>query len=123
MASAAASSSFRRRGRALLSLLALALLMSPASAWRSAASPSRSLMELYRPPPGDMLRYHDGAVLSGDVPVSVLWYGRFTPAQKAVVTDFLLSLSPAPRGRRPPPRPSASGGAPSTGSTSPKRRP
>jgi hypothetical protein len=59
-------------------------------------------MELYRPPAGDMLRYHDGAVLSGDVPVSVLWYGRFTPAHKAVVTDFLLSLSPAPRGPAPP---------------------
>ena len=101
MASAAASSGFGRRGRALLSLLALALLLM-SSARRSAASPSRRLMELYRPPAGDMLRYHDGAVLSGDVPVSVLWYGRFTPAQKAVVTDFLLSLSPAPRGPAPP---------------------
>ena len=104
MASAAASSGFRRRGRALLSLLALALLLM-SSARRGAASPSRRLMELYRPPAGDMLRYHDGAVLSGDVPVSVLWYGRFTPAQKAVVTDFLLSLSPAPQGP-PPPAPS-----------------
>jgi hypothetical protein len=54
-------------------------------------------MELYKPPPSDLLRYHDGAVLSGDIPVSVLWYGRFTPAQKAIVTDFLLSLSAAPR--------------------------
>jgi hypothetical protein len=55
-------------------------------------------MELYRPPTSDLLRYHNGAVLSGNIPVSVLWYGRFTPAQKAVVTDFLLSLSAAPQG-------------------------
>ncbi|GJN00280.1 hypothetical protein PR202_ga17701 [Eleusine coracana subsp. coracana] len=40
--------------------------------------------------------------LSGDIPVSVLWYGRFTPAQKAIVTDFLLSLSTAP-GQAPAP--------------------
>ncbi|CAN6214540.1 unnamed protein product [Urochloa humidicola] len=57
------------------------------------ANPGRKLMELYKPPASDMLRYHDGAVLTGDIPVSVLWYGRFTPAQKAIVTDFLLSLS------------------------------
>ncbi|CAL5037581.1 unnamed protein product [Urochloa decumbens] len=90
MASAASSLFFRRRAHALFLLLALALLTSEA---RSVASPSRRLMELYKPPPSDTLRYHDGAVLSGDIPVSILWYGRFTPAQKAIVTDFLLSLS------------------------------
>ncbi|TKW20466.1 hypothetical protein SEVIR_4G090100v4 [Setaria viridis] len=101
MASAASSSFLRRRTHALLLLLALALL---SSAWGSVAagvsmaSPSRRLMELYKPPPSDMLRYHGGAVLSGDISVSVLWYGRFTPAQKAIVTDFLLSLSAAAQG-------------------------
>ena len=56
-------------------------------------------MELYKPDPSELLTYHNGAVLQGAIPVSVLWYGRFTPAQKAVVSDFLLSLtaaSPAP---------------------------
>ncbi|KAL6912102.1 hypothetical protein ACP4OV_000907 [Aristida adscensionis] len=60
---------------------------------------ARRLMELYKPPPSAMLTYHNGAVLQGRIPVSVVWYGRFTPAQKAVVTDFLVSLtttSPAP---------------------------
>ncbi|KAG8059377.1 hypothetical protein GUJ93_ZPchr0002g24533 [Zizania palustris] len=59
----------------------------------------RRLMELYRPQPSELLTYHNGTVLQGDIPVSVVWYGRFTPAQKAVVNDFLLSLtvaSPAP---------------------------
>uniref|UniRef100_M8CUL8 Protein EXORDIUM n=1 Tax=Aegilops tauschii TaxID=37682 RepID=M8CUL8_AEGTA len=60
---------------------------------------ARRLMELYKPDPSELLTYHNGAVLQGAIPVTVLWYGRFTPAQKAVVSDFLLSLtaaSPAP---------------------------
>ncbi|KAB8088983.1 hypothetical protein EE612_013779, partial [Oryza sativa] len=60
---------------------------------------ARRLMELYKPPPSEQLTYHNGTVLRGDIPVSVVWYGRFTPAQKAVVSDFLLLLtvaSPAP---------------------------
>jgi hypothetical protein len=55
------------------------------------ARPCRS--SLYRPPPPVMV-YHAGAVLDGAVPVSVLYYGTFSPHQKAVVADFLLSLSP-----------------------------
>jgi hypothetical protein len=35
-------------------------------------------------------------VLHGDIPVSVLWYGRFTAAQMAIISDFLVSLSTAP---------------------------
>ncbi|CAN6246038.1 unnamed protein product [Urochloa humidicola] len=57
---------------------------------------SRRLMELYIPPPSDQLTYHHGTVLSGDIPVSILWYGKFTPAQKSIVSDFLLSLTTAP---------------------------
>ncbi|CAL4933098.1 unnamed protein product [Urochloa decumbens] len=48
---------------------------------------------LYRPPQPVMV-YHAGAVLDGAVPVSVLYYGAFSPHQKAVIADFLLSLSP-----------------------------
>ncbi|CAN6253221.1 unnamed protein product [Urochloa humidicola] len=57
---------------------------------------SRRLMELYIPPASDQLTYHQGTVLSGDIPVSILWYGKFTPAQKSIVSDFLLSLTTAP---------------------------
>lgn len=56
------------------------------------AMADRKLMSLVKPQP-NQLTYHNGAVLSGDIPVSILWYGRFTPAQKAVVTDFVLSLA------------------------------
>ncbi|GJN00289.1 hypothetical protein PR202_ga17710 [Eleusine coracana subsp. coracana] len=96
---ASASSSFRLRDYALF-LLVLAFLTSSArpSVAVGGAGGSRRLMDLYRPPPSDLLRYHDGAVLSGDIPVSILWYGHFTTAQKAIVTDFLLSLSASPQG-------------------------
>ncbi|CAL5043754.1 unnamed protein product [Urochloa decumbens] len=65
------------------------------------AAPSAAF--LVQPQP-NLLTYHNGAVLSGDIPVSILWYGRFTPAQKAVVSDFLLSLSAT----SPPPSPAPS---------------
>nr|BAJ96606.1 predicted protein [Hordeum vulgare subsp. vulgare] len=76
----------------LLALMALAANMAAASATAS----TRKLMFLVQPQP-NQLTYHNGAVLHGDIPVSVLWYGRFTAAQKAIVSDFLLSLSAAPR--------------------------
>lgn len=65
----------------------------------------RSLLELYKPPASALLTYHNGAVLQGRIPVSIIWYGRFTPAQKAVVTDFLRSLTTAAAS---PPAPSPS---------------
>ncbi|CAB4297668.1 unnamed protein product [Prunus armeniaca] len=39
------------------------------------------------------LTYHGGALLEGDLPVSILWYGNFAPPQKSIVVDFLLSLN------------------------------
>ncbi|KAF7056845.1 hypothetical protein CFC21_064219 [Triticum aestivum] len=58
--------------------------------------PSPCASSLYNPPPPDMA-YHHGGVLDGTVPVSVLYYGAFSPHHKAVLTDFLLSLSPRSR--------------------------
>jgi hypothetical protein len=57
---------------------------------------SRRLMELYIPPPSEQLTYHQGSVLSGDIPVSILWYGKFMPSQKSIISDFLTSLTGAP---------------------------
>ena len=68
----------------LLLLMAVAVTTAPPSA-----------AFLVQPQP-NLLTYHNGAVLSGDIPVSILWYGRFTPAQKAVVSDLLLSLFATP---------------------------
>ncbi|KAK3157444.1 hypothetical protein QOZ80_2AG0122390 [Eleusine coracana subsp. coracana] len=74
-----------------------------------AARPCHS--SVYRPPP-PVVSYHHGAVLDGAVPVSVLYYGAFTPHQKAVVSDFLLSLSPRGGGQRSPSAFGAPGPAP-----------
>ena len=53
---------------------------------------ARKLAALYEPPPV-AIGYHNGTLLDGDVPVSILWYGKFTAAHKAVLVDFLLSLN------------------------------
>ncbi|VAI49659.1 unnamed protein product [Triticum turgidum subsp. durum] len=78
-------------------LLAAVMLASAAQLCMGA----RRRMELYRPDPADMLSYHNGAVLHGDIAVSVLWYGSFKPAQKAVILDFLLSLTAEPQAASP----------------------
>jgi Phosphate-induced protein 1 conserved region len=57
---------------------------------------SRKLTELYQPQP-DLLTYHNGAVLRGDIPIDVLWYGQFTSAQKSIISDFILSLTANPQ--------------------------
>ncbi|TVU28600.1 hypothetical protein EJB05_20122, partial [Eragrostis curvula] len=57
---------------------------------------ARRRMELYQPNPADMLSYHNGPVLHGDIPVSILWYGMFTLPQKSIIADFLLSFTAAP---------------------------
>lgn len=77
------------------SLLLLLVLMALATNMAVASVTTRKLMFLVQPQP-NLLTYHNGAVLSGDIPVSILWYGRFTAAQKAIVSDFLLSLSASP---------------------------
>ncbi|KAL6606902.1 hypothetical protein ACP70R_042555 [Stipagrostis hirtigluma subsp. patula] len=57
---------------------------------------ARRLPQPTEAPLGDELSYHGGAVLHGDIPVSIVWYGKFKPAQKAIVVDFLLSLTSVP---------------------------
>ncbi|KAF3786182.1 EXORDIUM-like 2 protein [Nymphaea thermarum] len=52
---------------------------------------SRKLASLYTPPPL-ILQYHNGPLLTGKLPLSVVWYGDFTPSQHAIVVDFLNSL-------------------------------
>lgn len=46
------------------------------------------------PPSDQLLRYHKGALLQGKVAVNLIWYGKFKPSQRAIVADFITSLSP-----------------------------
>ncbi|GLT94379.1 hypothetical protein SLE2022_121220 [Rubroshorea leprosula] len=40
-----------------------------------------------------VLKYHNGALLKGNFSVNLIWYGKFTPAQRSVIVDFINSLS------------------------------
>ncbi|TKW20463.2 hypothetical protein SEVIR_4G090200v4 [Setaria viridis] len=70
----------------------------------SLARPSlcqRRELELVEAPAGDQLTYHGGAVLSGDIPVFIVWYGSFSAEQKAIVVDFIESLTSKPHSATP----------------------
>ncbi|KAB1199269.1 hypothetical protein CJ030_MR0G025565 [Morella rubra] len=38
-------------------------------------------------------QYHNGHLLAGKVSINLIWYGKFTPSQRAIISDFILSLS------------------------------
>ncbi|KAL9312676.1 hypothetical protein ACSQ67_018128 [Phaseolus vulgaris] len=40
-----------------------------------------------------LLHYHNGPLLYGKIAVNLIWYGRFKPSQKAIIADFITSLS------------------------------
>ncbi|RZC06760.1 protein EXORDIUM-like [Glycine soja] len=40
-----------------------------------------------------LLHYHNGPLLYGKIAVNLIWYGHFKPSQKAIITDFVTSLS------------------------------
>ncbi|XP_060198930.1 protein PHOSPHATE-INDUCED 1-like [Lycium barbarum] len=40
-----------------------------------------------------LLQYHKGPLLSGKISVNLIWYGKFKPSQRAIVSDFITSLS------------------------------
>ncbi|OIT29823.1 PREDICTED: protein EXORDIUM-like [Nicotiana attenuata] len=54
---------------------------------------SRKLTALVQEPQGQLLQYHKGALLSGKISVNLIWYGKFKPSQRAIVSDFITSLS------------------------------
>ncbi|GAB2293446.1 Protein PHOSPHATE-INDUCED 1 [Dionaea muscipula] len=44
-------------------------------------------------PPATTVQYHNGPLLGGKVSVNLIWYGQFKPAQRAILSDFITSLS------------------------------
>ncbi|KAI3442788.1 uncharacterized protein J3R85_001057 [Psidium guajava] len=71
-------------------LVALLLVLSHLSAPSSADAPR--MLSLLKTKPL-VLKYRKGRLLKGNVTVNLLWYGRFSPAQRSVVADFFRSLS------------------------------
>ncbi|KAJ3695829.1 hypothetical protein LUZ60_001206 [Juncus effusus] len=63
----------------------------------SIGHPSRELVQyFFSSEPENMMTYHDGEILLGHIPVSIIWYGQFNCAQKYVITNFLDSLTNVP---------------------------
>ncbi|KAK4559786.1 hypothetical protein RGQ29_008819 [Quercus rubra] len=40
-----------------------------------------------------LFQYHNGALLSGKISINLIWYGKFKPTQRAIISDFIASLS------------------------------
>ncbi|XP_027091131.1 protein PHOSPHATE-INDUCED 1-like [Coffea arabica] len=40
-----------------------------------------------------LFQYHKGPLLTGKVSINLIWYGQFKPSQRAVISDFITSLS------------------------------
>ncbi|XP_077214143.1 protein EXORDIUM-like [Tasmannia lanceolata] len=40
-----------------------------------------------------LMEYHMSPLLTGPISLNLIWYGKFTPSQRAIVSDFLTSLS------------------------------
>nr|XP_043607950.1 protein PHOSPHATE-INDUCED 1-like [Erigeron canadensis] len=53
---------------------------------------TRRLTELVRDS-SNLLKYHNGPLLAGNISVNLIWYGNFKPSQKAIISDFITSLN------------------------------
>ncbi|PRQ21826.1 putative phosphate-induced protein [Rosa chinensis] len=40
-----------------------------------------------------LFQYHNGPLLTGKISINLIWYGKFKPSQRAIVSDFITSLS------------------------------
>ncbi|KAL5222597.1 hypothetical protein ABZP36_027310 [Zizania latifolia] len=73
-------------------LFGLVLLLAVAVAGAGAATLRARQLFLVSQAPVTLTNHH-GQLLTGNYSVNLLWYGRFTTAQRATVADFVLSLS------------------------------
>lgn len=74
----------------LLKLLIAISLFQISIAARSLNGPAQ---EPQQQQPDQLLQYHNGALLSGKISINLIWYGKFKPSQKAIISDFITSLS------------------------------
>ncbi|XP_074559260.1 protein PHOSPHATE-INDUCED 1 homolog [Curcuma longa] len=71
--------------------LTLAFLLVASVAFRRCHGGSRALASLVEEQPLAMT-YHKGALLAGNISLNLIWYGKFSAAQRAIVSDFVASL-------------------------------
>ncbi|KAM5575645.1 hypothetical protein ABKV19_014547 [Rosa sericea] len=71
----------------LLQLVLLISLFYFGSAARSLAETSDQTQQPI------LFQYHNGPLLTGKISINLIWYGKFKPSQRAIVSDFITSLS------------------------------
>uniref|UniRef100_A0A7C9E2I2 Uncharacterized protein n=1 Tax=Opuntia streptacantha TaxID=393608 RepID=A0A7C9E2I2_OPUST len=74
----------------LPTFLQLCVLFSLISLNLAAKQPAESTQDAFR------FQYHNGPLLNGKISVNLIWYGKFTPSQRAILADFIASLSSPP---------------------------
>ncbi|KAF3968147.1 hypothetical protein CMV_007943 [Castanea mollissima] len=40
-----------------------------------------------------LFQYHNGPLLTGKISINLIWYGKFKPSQRTIISDFITSLS------------------------------
>ncbi|CAA6658844.1 unnamed protein product [Spirodela intermedia] len=84
--------SFLRTAAFVVALLLVSTAVPAAGAGASAAHVRPRKLFLVKQQPL-VLKYHNGVLLKGNYTLNLVWYGRFSTAQRAILTDFLVSLS------------------------------
>ncbi|KAJ7958989.1 protein EXORDIUM-like [Quillaja saponaria] len=56
-------------------------------------SAGRRLTESTQPDQQMQFQYHNGLLLHGNISINLIWYGNFKPSQRAIISDFVTSLS------------------------------
>ncbi|KAJ4964961.1 hypothetical protein NE237_016810 [Protea cynaroides] len=80
-----------------ISLFFLSSLLIPSTALGTARMTARMLYLVQQP--ATVLNYHNGPLLKGNLTVNIIWYGKFTTPQRAILIDFIQSVNlhmPAP---------------------------
>lgn len=57
------------------------------------SSAARRLAETAQNDQNLKFQYHKGPLLTGKISVHLIWYGKFSPSQRAIISDFIASLS------------------------------
>ncbi|KAH7567730.1 hypothetical protein ACOSP7_010163 [Xanthoceras sorbifolium] len=76
----------------LLFVLLVSLLQFNSEARRLALSPQNDQQNL-------LFHYHNGPLLGGKISINLIWYGKFKPSQRAIVSDFINSVSSSSKPR------------------------
>ncbi|KAM4075175.1 hypothetical protein ACB094_10G149100 [Castanea mollissima] len=40
-----------------------------------------------------LFQYHNGPLLTGQISINLIWYGKFKPSQRTIISDFITPLS------------------------------